>query len=397
MNFISERINLLAESETLQMAKLSRELKSQGHDIIDLSLGEPDFDTPKFIKEAAKKAIDDGYTKYTPVAGFLDLRKAIADKFLRENNLIFTPDQIVVSTGAKQSLANTMLALLNPGDEVICPSPYWVSYREMVKLAGGVLVKVDTKLENEFKITAKELQAAITPKTKILCFSSPCNPTGAVYTKEELSALADLLGRYENVFVISDEIYEHINFSGKHESIAQFENIRNRTIIVNGCSKGFAMTGWRVGYIAANKEIASACEKVQGQVTSGTSSVSQRAALAALNSNLSETYKMRDAFLKRRNLVEALLKEIPGVKTNRPEGAFYFFPDVSSYFGKKYQKHTVNSADDLCMFLLHEGNVSVVTGTAFGEKKCIRISYAASEDKLTEALKRIKSALQKLS
>jgi len=397
MNFLSDRTNLLTESETLQMAKLSRDLKAQGRDIIDLSLGEPDFDTPKFIKEAAKKAIDDGYTKYTPVAGFLDLRKAIAEKLLRENHLTFTPEQIVVSTGAKQSIANTMLALLNPGDEVICPSPYWVSYREIIKLAGGVLVKVDTKLENEFKLTPLELKAAITPNTKILCYSSPCNPTGAVYNKEELRALADVLAEHENIFVISDEIYEYINFIGKHESIAQFDHIRNRTIIVNGCSKGYAMTGWRIGYMAANKEISSACEKIQGQVTSGTSSVSQRAALAALTSDLSETYKMRDAFLKRRNLVEALLKEIPGIKTNLPEGAFYFFPDVSFYFGKKYQNHTINSADDMCMYLLHTGNVSVVTGIAFGEKNCIRISYAASEEKLIEALKRIKDALQRLA
>lgn len=396
MNLLSDRINLLTESETLQMAKLSRELKAKGRDIIDLSLGEPDFDTPQFIKEAAKKAIDDGYTKYTPVAGFLDLRKAIAEKFHRENNLNYSPDQIVVSTGAKQSLANIMLVLLNPGDEVICPSPYWVSYREMLKLAGGTLVKVDAKLENDFKITPEQLKAAITSKTRIFCFSSPCNPTGAVYSKEELRALADVLALHENIFVVSDEIYEHINFIGKHESIAQFDNMKDKTVIVNGCSKGYAMTGWRLGYIGAPKWIADACEKVQGQITSGTSSVSQRAALAALSGDLTETNKMRDAFLKRRDLVADLLKEIPGIKVNHPEGAFYFFPDVSTYFGKKYKDYIVNSADDLCMFLLNEGNVSVVTGSAFGEKKCIRISYATSEEKLTEALRRIKISLQKL-
>lgn len=390
---IANRVSALSESETLQMAKLSRELKAQGKDIIDLSLGEPDFDTPVFIKDAAKKALDDGFTKYSPVAGFMDLRKAIADKFSRDNQLTFTPEQIVVSTGAKQSIANAVLALINPDEEVIVPSPYWVSYREMVKMAGGKLVKVNTQLANEFKLTGEELAAAITPKTKLFIFSSPCNPTGAVYSKEELHQLALVLAKHPEIIVISDEIYEYINFIGKHESIAQFEELKDRVVIVNGCSKGFAMTGWRLGYIAAPLAISKACEKIQGQFTSGTNSIAQRAALAALNGGLIETNKMRDAFNRRRKLVEGLLNNIPGVKCNHPDGAFYFFPEVSFYFGKKYKQYEIKNADDLCMFLLYEGNVSIVTGSAFGNENCVRISYATSDEKLVAAMERIKATL----
>ncbi|GDX52064.1 aminotransferase [Bacteroidota bacterium] len=390
---IANRVSELSESETLQMAKLSRELKAQGKDIIDLSLGEPDFDTPAFIKDAAKKALDDGFTKYSPVAGFLDLRKAIAEKFKRDNQLYFSPEQIVVSTGAKQSIANAVLALINPGDEVIVPSPYWVSYREMVKMAGGKLVKVNTQLSNEFKLTGEELASAITSKSKLFIFSSPCNPTGAVYSKEELHQLALVLSKYPEIVVISDEIYEYINFIGKHESIAQFEELKDRVVIVNGCSKGYAMTGWRLGYIAAPIEIAKACEKIQGQFTSGTNSIAQRAALAAICGSLADTISMCEAFNRRRKLVKGLLTEIPGIKCNNPEGAFYFFPDLSFYFGKKYKHYEIKNADDLCMFLLYEGNVSIVTGSAFGDENCARISYATSDEKLTTAIKRIQNTL----
>lgn len=393
---LAERIARLTESETLQMAKLSRELKAQGKDIIDLSLGEPDFDTPAFIKEAAKKAIDEGYTKYTPVAGYLDLRQAIVAKLKRDNQLDYSPEQIVVSTGAKQSIANVVMVLVNPGDEVIIPAPYWVSYREIVKLAEGKFVVVPTSIENEFKLTPQQLEAAITPKTKLFIFSSPCNPTGSVYSKEELRALAEVFAKYPHIYIISDEIYEYINFVGKHESIAQFEALRNRIIIVNGCSKGYAMTGWRIGYIASSIEIAKACDKMQGQITSGTSAISQRTALAAINGSLDETIKMKEAFLKRRDLVLNKLKEIPGLRPNNPGGAFYIFPDVSYYFGKSYQTYVIRSADDLCMYLIHEAGVSLVTGNAFGDPNCIRISYATSEEKLNAALDRMKTALSKL-
>jgi aspartate aminotransferase len=393
---LANRVSKLTESETLQMAKLSRELKAQGKDIIDLSLGEPDFDTPKFIRDAAKKALDDGFTKYTPVAGYQDLREAICSKFKRDNDLNFTPDQIVVSTGAKQSIINIMLVLLNPGDEVIIPSPYWVSYREMVKLAEGSIKKVDTKLSNEFKITAEELEKAITDKTKMFVFSSPCNPTGAVYSKDELASLVEVFKKYPKIYIISDEIYEYINFTGKHESISQFKEIAERVIIVNGCSKGYAMTGWRVGYVATTKEIAKACDKMQGQFTSGTSSVSQRAALVAINAPLDETEKMRVEYKKRRNLVLKLLSSIPGIIPNHPDGAFYIFPDVSYYFGKSFKGKKINDANELCMYLLDEANVSIVTGSAFGDDNCVRISYATSEEKITEALSRVKNSLSQL-
>lgn len=390
---IAKRVSELSESETLQMAKLSRELKALGKDVIDLSLGEPDFDTPEFIKDAAKKALDDGFTKYSPVAGFLDLRKAIAEKFQRDNHLTFSPEQIVVSTGAKQSIANAVLALINPGDEVIVPSPYWVSYREMVKMAGGKLVKVNTRLTNEFKLTGEELASVITPKSKLFIFSSPCNPTGAVYSKIELQQLALVLAKNPDIIVISDEIYEYINFIGKHESIAQFDELKDKVIIVNGCSKGYAMTGWRLGYIAAPLEIAKACEKIQGQFTSGTNSIAQRAALAAITGSLADTISMREAFNRRRELVKGLLNKIPGIKCNNPDGAFYFFPDFSYYFGKKYKHYEIKNADDLCMFLLYEGNVSIVTGSAFGDENCVRISYATSDEKLIAAIERIHNTL----
>ena len=390
---LAKRVSELSESETLQMAKLSRELKAQGKDIIDLSLGEPDFDTPVLIKDAAKKALDDGFTKYSPVAGFLDLRKAIAEKFQRDNHLIFSPEQIVVSTGAKQSIANAVLALINPGDEVIVPSPYWVSYREMVKMAGGKLVKVKTQLSNEFKLTGDELASAITQKSKLFIFSSPCNPTGAVYSKEELHQLALVLAKHPEIIVISDEIYEYINFIGKHESIAQFDELKDRVVVVNGCSKGYSMTGWRLGYIGAPIEIAKACEKIQGQITSGTNSIAQRAALAAINGSLTDTILMCEAFNRRRELVKELLNKIPGIKCNNPEGAFYFFPDFSNYFGKKYKHYYIKNADELCMFLLYEGNVSIVTGSAFGDENCVRISYATSDEKLITAIERIRTTL----
>jgi len=393
---LAERINRLTESETLQMAKLSRELKAQGKDIVDLSLGEPDFDTPQFIKDAAKKAIDEGYTKYTPVSGFLDLRQAISRKFKRDNNLDYLPEQIVVSTGAKQSIINVMLVLLDAGDEVILPSPYWVSYREMVKIAEGKFNIIHTKLENEFKVTPEELAAAITPRTKLFVFSSPCNPTGAVYSEAELAALVALLERHPNIHIISDEIYEYINFVGNHRSIAQFDSVRHRVIVVNGVSKGYAMTGWRIGYIAASPEIAKACDKMQGQFTSGTSSVSQRAALAAIEGSQDDTKKMVAEYKKRRDLVMQLLSEIPNIKPNHPEGAFYVFPDVSAYFGKSYNGKVIKNADDLCMYWLNEFHVAIVTGSAFGDSNCVRISYATSVEKLKEAMRRVKEALSKL-
>jgi len=396
MEFLSQRIQNLAESETLQMAKLSRELRSKGHDIIDMSLGEPDFPTPRHIREAAKKAIDDGFTKYPPVSGYLDLRQAISDKFKRENNLDFSPDQIVVSTGAKQSLSNALMVLVDPGDEVILPSPYWVSYREMVKLAQGKQITIPSTVENNFKITPDQLEDAITPHTRVFCYSSPCNPTGTVYTKNELRAFAHVFARHPHVFIISDEIYEHISFLGKHESIAQFEELKDRVIVVNGMSKAYAMTGWRLGYIGAPQWIAKACDKMQGQITSGANSIAQRAALAALISDQSETEKMCEAFKHRRGIILQLLNEIPGMKTNHPDGAFYIFPDVSYYFGKSNDDQIVLNSDDLCRYLVYNAGVTLVTGQAFGAENCIRISYATSEEKIREAMKRMKDALAKL-
>ncbi len=397
---LSDRINNITEPQTIGMARKARELKAQGVDVISLSLGEPDFNTPEPVKLAAKKAIDENFSHYTPVSGYLELRQAIAKKFKRDNNLDYTAEQIVVSTGAKQSIANAMLCIVNPSDEVLVPAPYWVTYIEQVKLAGGKPIVIDTTVENNFKVSAQQIKNAITPKTKAIIFSSPCNPTGSVYTKDELKAIADIISSNKNMYVISDEIYEHINFVGKHESIAQFPEIKERTIVVNGASKSFAMTGWRVGYIGASKEIAVACDKIQGQFTSATCSIGQKAMHAAAEMEVSLIYPMRDAFKKRRDIVYNLLKEISGVKTNYPDGAFYFFPDISYYIGKSTtnngQRTTINNSTDLCMYLLDEGHVGLVPGDAFGNDNHIRISYAASEENLKEAMKRIKNALAEL-
>ena len=396
MTVLSQRIENLAESQTIKMAKLGRELSAKGVSVINLSFGEPDFNTPQYIKDAALEAMNKNFTYYTPVSGYLDLRKAIADKLKRENNLDYTFDQIVVSTGAKQSLANAILCLINPGDELIVPTPYWVSYSEMVKLAEGVSVFIDATVENNFKITPEQLEAAITPKTKMFMFSSPCNPTGSVYSKAELAGLAKVFEKYPNIYIISDEIYEHINFVGGHESIAQFESLKDRVILVNGFSKSFAMTGWRIGYMAASKEIADACDKLQGQITSGTCSITQKAAIAACNGGLGSVHEMRDAFQKRRDLVYGLLTEIDGIKVNLPDGAFYFFPNVSAFLGKSFNGTPINTAEELSLYILNEAHVSTVTGEAFGNPDCIRISYAASEEELKTAMTNIKTALSKL-
>ncbi len=396
MSKLSDRINRLNESETIKMSRISRELSEKGHDVINLSLGEPDFDTPTHIKEAAKKAIDDGYSHYPPISGYLDVRQAVAAKFKRENNLDYTPQQIVISTGAKQSIANVVLCLLNPGEEIILPEPYWVSYVEIAKLAEGVPVYIPTTIEADFKITPEQLREAITPKTKLLVFSTPCNPTGSVYSKDELEALAKVVAEFPDLYIISDEIYEHINFIGKHDSIAQFDFIKDRVIIVNGLSKAFAMTGWRIGYIGAPEWIAKACDKMQGQFTSAACSIAERAALAALSMDITPTLLMRDEFRKRRDLVLNLMKEIPGLKLNEPKGAFYVFPDITYYFGKTDGTTTINTAHDLSMYILNNAYVSIVSGEAFGDKNCIRFSYATSEDKLIEAIKRIKNVLAKL-
>jgi aspartate aminotransferase len=392
-NLLSDRINNLSTSQTLAMAALARELKAQGKDIISLSLGEPDFNTPDFIKEAAKKAIDDNYSTYTPVDGYVELKDAICRKFKRDNNLDYKPANIVVSTGAKQSLYNIAQVMLNDGDEVILPAPYWVSYFEIIKLSGGVPVEVPTSVENNFKMTAAQLEAAITPKTKMMWFSSPCNPSGSVYNREELTAIGKILDKYPNIYIVSDEIYEHINFSGTFCSIGSISGLFERTITVNGVAKAFAMTGWRIGYIGAPEFIAKACTKMQGQVTSGANSIAQRATITAVDAEPKVLNEMVLAFKDRRNLVVELAKAIPGLKINIPEGAFYLFPDVSSFFGKTLRGKLINNADDLSMYLLSEANVATVTGDAFGNPNCIRISYATSEKLLTEAFKRIKEAL----
>jgi aspartate aminotransferase len=393
---ISSLLSRFSEPETLKMAKLGRELRAQGIDIIDLSLGEPDFDTPVHIKDAAKKAIDDNWSHYTPVAGYLDLREAVCTKLKRDNNLDYTPDQIVVSTGAKQSLANIILALVDAGDEVIIPAPFWVTYSELVKIAGGVPVIVSTSMEENFKITPTKLRESITEKSRVFLFSSPCNPSGAVYSKAELKALTEVFFEFPQIQIISDEIYEYINFVGKHESIAQFSEIKDRVIIVNGLSKGFAMTGYRLGYIAAHPTVAKACEKLQGQFTSGTNSITQKAAVVALTADLHPTYEMTQEFGRRRKRVMELLGEVPGWKCSEPDGAFYVFPDVSSYFGKTDGTLTINDADDLCMYLLNVAHVSTVTGRAFGSPTCIRLSFANSLEKIEAAYDRIKTALAKL-
>ncbi len=397
MSNLSVRLQNLSESATIAMAAKARELKSQGIDVISLSLGEPDFKTPEYIREAAKTAIDSGdYFAYPPVPGYADFRETIAKKFREQNNLQSTANNIVVSTGAKQSIANVMLSLVDPGDEVLVLSPYWVSYSDIIKLAEGKPVLVKGSLENDFKATANQIEAAITNKTKLLIFSSPCNPTGSVFSKEELESIANVLRKHPNILVISDEIYEHINFSGKHCSIGALPGMQDRTITVNGVSKAFAMTGWRIGFITAPEWIAKACSKIQGQFTSGASSIAQRAAKAALEGDLSPTQEMTNEYLARRNMVYDLLQDIPGVKSNMPGGAFYFFPDISSYFGSSDGEHSIQSATDMSMYLLEKYQVSVVTGEAFGAPNCIRLSYAASREQLVEALSRIKTAFSKL-
>ena len=398
MTKVSDRLNRLSESATLAMARMSRELQAKGHDVIALSLGEPDFDTPEFIKEAAKKAIDNNFSHYTPVPGLPELRNAIAKKFTRDNNLEYTADQIVTSTGAKQSLANVCLSLLNPGDEVLLPCPYWVSYTEIIKLSEGVPVEIPSNIDTDFKVTPEQLESAITPKTKLLMFSSPCNPSGTVYTREELEAIAKMLEKYPKIYVIADEIYEHINFTAAHFSIGTIESMKDRTITVNGVSKGFAMTGWRVGFIGAPLWIAKACNKIQGQITSATCAIAQKAAETAILANPKEvTVKMKETFLKRRNMILNELNSINGIKCNIPQGAFYVFPDISYYFGKSNGSTTIKNSSDFCMYILNSAHVAFVAGNAFGNPECVRISYAASDEKLMEAMSRIKKQLAKLS
>lgn len=393
---IADRLNRISESETIAMAKLGRKLKAEGKDVISLSFGEPDFFTPDHIKQAAIDAINNNHTFYTPVAGIPELKDAIKVKFERDNGLTYETDQIVVSTGAKNSIMNAVLALVNPGDEVIIPTPFWVSYADMVHLAEGKTVYIDTHVDCNYKITPAQLEAAITPNTKLFMFSSPNNPSGMVYSHDELKALAEVFERHPHVYIISDEIYEHINFVGKHSSIASFGTLYNRTITINGVSKAFSMTGWRIGYIGAPKEIAYACEKLQSQFTSGTNAIAQRAAIAALLGDMTPTYTMRDAFERRRNLCYDILKEIPEMKLGLPDGAFYLFPDVSAYFGRSYNGQTIKNSQDLCMYLLNEVYVVTVAGSAFGNDNCMRFSYATSEENLIKSMNRIKEALGKL-
>lgn len=394
---LAARLLLFNEPETLRMAKLGRELRAQGIDIVDLSLGEPDFDTPRHIKDAAIQAIEDNWSHYTPVAGYLDLREAICAKFRRDNGLEYTPDQVVVSTGAKHSLANAVLSLINKGDEVIIPTPFWVTYEALVQLAEGTVVKIQSSLQNGYKITPDQLEAAITPRTKLFMFSSPCNPSGAVYSRSELEALAGVFRKYPQVLVISDEIYEYITYGQRTESIAQFDWMKDRTIVVNGLSKGFAMTGWRLGYLAAPKEIAKACEKLQGQFTSGTNAITQRAAITALTAPLDATKAMVAEFARRRTRVLELMKDIPGFNFASPDGAFYAFPCVDYYFGKKDGENEIRNADDLAMYLLNKAHVSTVTGSAFGDKQCLRLSFANSMDNIEKGFARIREALAKLA
>ena len=393
-HYLSERVKNLATSQTLAMAAKARELRGQGKNVIGLSLGEPDFNIPDFIKEAAKKAIDENYNSYTPVDGYLDLKKAIIKKFERDNGLIYGPSQIVVSTGAKQALYNIASVLINPGDEVILPCPYWVSYADIVKLKGGIPVEVKTDIENDFKMTGAQLENAITEKTKMIWFSSPCNPSGSVYSEEELLALSKVIEDNKNIFIVSDEIYEHINYKGGHNSIGTYNAVKDRTITVNGVSKAFAMTGWRIGYIGAPEWIARACNKVQGQVTSGANCIAQRAVITALNENPDKIEYMVEEFKARRDLILELLGEIKGFNCNIPDGAFYVFPDISHYFGRTIDGFEINNASDMSMFLLEKALVATVTGNAFGNPNCIRISYAASKDQIVEAVKRIKSAIE---
>ena len=397
MEKLSERINRLAESATLAMARMSRELKAEGKDVIALSLGEPDFNTPEFIKNAAVKAIKNNFSHYTPVPGLDDLRVSIAEKFKRDNNLDFTKDEIVVSTGAKQSLANICLSLLDPGDEVLLPCPYWVSYAEIIKLAEGTPIEISSSVKDNFKVSAKQIENAITEKTKMFMFSSPCNPSGSVYTENELREIAKVFEKHPQVFIVSDEIYEHINFTNQHFSIGRIDSLKDRVITVNGVSKGFAMTGWRVGFIGAPLWIAKACNKIQGQVTSATCAIAQKATEEAMKADPKEvTNEMKNSFLKRRDLLLEKLNGIKGVKCNIPDGAFYIFPDISYFFGKTDGKNVINDANDLCMYLLNTCYVALVSGAPFGNPECVRISYAASEENLLEAVKRIKSQLEKL-
>jgi aspartate aminotransferase len=393
---LSTLLTKFNEPETLKMAKLGRELRAQGIDIIDLSLGEPDFDTPQHIKDAAIKAINENWSHYTPVAGFADLREAVCTKLKRDNNLEYKPENIITSTGAKQSLANAIYAVVDNGDEVIIPTPYWVTYSELVKMAGGKVIEIRTSAASGFKVSAQQLEAAITPKTKLFMFSSPCNPSGAVYNKAELAALAEVFRKYPNIFIISDEIYEYINFVGGHESIAQFSDLKDRIILINGLSKGFAMTGWRLGYVASSVEIVKACEKIQGQLTSGTCSITQKAAVAALTGNLKPSLEMTEEFTRRRARVLKLIKDIPGFICTEPEGAFYIFPDVSYYYGKTDGTQTIANAADFSMYLLNTAHVSSVMGDAFGEPNCVRFSFANSMINIEKAWARIKDALGKL-
>jgi aspartate aminotransferase len=393
---LSSLLSRFNEPETLKMAKLGRELRAKGFDIVDLSLGEPDFDTPQYIKDAAKKAIDENWSHYTPVCGYPELRQAICNKLKRDNGLEYKPEQIVVSTGAKQSIANTVLSIVDAGDEVVIPTPYWVTYSEIVRLAGGKVKFIKATVENGYKITPQQLEEALTEKTKLFMFSSPCNPSGAVYSKQELEALVPVFEKYPDVFIMSDEIYEYINFAEDHYSIASFNSLKERVILVNGLSKGFAMTGWRLGYIAASAEVIKASEKIQGQFTSGTNSIAQRAAITAFNSELTETHKMVEQFKLRKQKVMQLIKEFPLINCSEPDGAFYIFPQVDKYFGKKYNGEVIKDADGLCMYLLNEAHVSTVTGSAFGEPNCIRISFANSMKNIEEGFKRIKEGLGKL-
>lgn len=397
MKQVSNRLLQLSESATLAMARMSRELKAQGHDVIALSLGEPDFDTPEFIKDSAKKAIDNNFSHYTPVPGLVELREAICHKLKRDNKLDFDPNQIVVSTGAKQSIANVCLSLLNKGDEVLLPAPYWVSYFELVKLGEATPVVIESSIDNDFKISPEQLEKSITSKTKMMIFSSPCNPSGTVYSKSELEALANVLEKYPHVYIVSDEIYELINFGVEHFSLARIESIIDRVITVNGVSKGFAMTGWRVGYIAAPQWIANACNKIQGQITSATCAIAQKATETAMLADPSVIENMKLAFHKRRDLMLNMLSDVKGIKTNTPGGAFYIFPDVSYYFGKSDGVNTINNSSEFCMYLLNDAHVAIVAGEAFGSPNCVRISYAASEEHLIEAVSRIKKSLEKLN
>lgn len=397
MNTVSQRIANLAESETLAMSQKSNELKAQGVDVINLSVGEPDFNTPTHIKEAAKRAIDENYSFYTPVPGYLSLRKAICEKLKKENGLDYTPSQIICSNGAKQAVCNAFLCIVNPGDEVIIPTPSWVSYVEMVKLAEGKIVYIHAGIKQDFKITPDQLEKAITPKTRAIILCSPSNPTGSVYSKAELKGLADVLAKYPDIMIIADEIYEHINYVGRHESIAQFEDIKDRVIIINGVSKAYAMTGWRLGWLAAPQWVASACNKLQGQYTSGPSSIAQKAAEAAYSGDQACVEDMRQAFRRRRDLIVKLASDISGLNVNIPEGAFYIFPECSNYFGKSYKGRTIDNSADLAMFLLEEGHVACVGGAAFGAPDCIRFSYATSDENITEAMRRVKATLAKLN